>query len=102
MTYEKTSSERIAKLRSQGFISDFIWKDDKFQLADTKKAYSSDQIEIIQQFRFEGISNPADMSILYAIETDDNKKGIIEVPYGPYGNTELAEFFTAVEEEVKN
>ena len=49
--------------------------------------------KVEEEHRFEGMSNPSDMSIIYAVSTKSGKKGTVVVNYGPDADTEAAEFF---------
>lgn len=83
-------------LQKNGFSEDFIFINGKIRNTITKKEYTSAQVEILEEFRFEGISNPSDMSILYAIRTDDGSKGQILASFSPAsGNNEIHEFMMA-------
>jgi hypothetical protein len=46
----------------------------------------------VKHYRFEGISNPDDNEILYAIETDDGVKGTLVDAYGMYADSNVASF----------
>ncbi|MBQ0740604.1 hypothetical protein J9332_40635, partial [Aquimarina celericrescens] len=71
------------------------------RLIDTtnNKEYFADDIFIVTQYRFEGMSNPSDMSILYIIRTKDKSKGTMLIGYGPTGDIELADFFDSIPEK---
>ena len=56
-----------------------------------------DEVVAVNFFRFEGPSNPDDMSILYAIETTDGRKGTLVDAYGIYADEKTGEFFQSVE-----
>ncbi len=43
-------------------------------------------MKIIKVYRFEGESDPGDMAVIYAIETEDDQKGFIMDAYGPYAD----------------
>jgi hypothetical protein len=58
-------------------------------------------VHVVDFFRFEGESDPADNSILYAIETDDGKKGILSDAYGPYADINVTKFMKQVEDITK-
>lgn len=58
--------------------------------------YTADQLTIVKHYRFEGDSNPDDMSVLYLLETNDGKKGIIVDAYGAYSAEELGLFIKNV------
>jgi hypothetical protein len=54
-------------------------------------------VKAVNFYRFEGISNPDDMSILYAIETSDGRRGTLVDAYGFYSDDETGEFINQVE-----
>ena len=45
------------------------------------------------EYRFEGMTNPSDMSIIYGVKAPDGAKGAVVVSYGPHALSEAAEFF---------
>jgi hypothetical protein len=66
---------------------------------ENKKEYEPNQIIIEREHRFEGLSNPSDMSILYIIKTDDGLKGMVTASYGAKSDTDVDEFFKKIPEE---
>lgn len=96
-----TKSERvyIEKYQEKGYEANLRVRDNRLIADKKEKSYQSDEFDIVATHRFEGISNPSDLSILYVIETNDQLKGTILVAYGSATNTETAEFFKNVPEE---
>lgn len=92
------------KLTKDGFTQDFNVVDGRLQTigSDSNKSYSPDEITIVDFYRFEGESDPDDMSILYAIEANDGVKGTISSAYGVYADSDTLEFLTKVEDLGKN
>ncbi len=68
----------------------------------SEKIYSPHEVSVPDFFRFEGSSDPADNSILYAIETDDHKRGTMVYAYGPYGDSKVSAFMKEVTDIHKN
>jgi hypothetical protein len=95
----KTLSECTQMLTKAGFAEEFIMREDKKLFAPSKdKSYSPEEVSIVNFYRFEGVSDPADNSILYAIETNDGLKGMLSDAYGPYANDKVTDYIKAVEE----
>ena len=61
------------------------------------RKFNSNELKIVQIHRFEGISNPDDSSILYAIESQDGFKGLLVDAYGVYAYADKTEFMKNVE-----
>jgi hypothetical protein len=59
--------------------------------------YSCEDVNAVNFYRFEGITDPDDMSILYAIETCDGAKGTLMDAYGHYSDEDTGEFMKQVE-----
>ena len=53
---------------------------------------------MVDFFRFEGQSDPADSAIMYVIETTDGLKGILIDAYGAYADEHVNKFMAEVEE----
>jgi hypothetical protein len=100
-TEMKTLSSCMNRLQENGFTSNLMVKEGKLHIIDTEKSYAPGEVRIANFYRFEGESDPADTSILYAIETYDGHKGIISDAYGVYADEGVSEFLQSVEEIMK-
>lgn len=87
----------LHKLESDGYTDQY--KVEKGKLIDltNNKKYKPKDVKAVNFYRFEGISNPDDMSILYAIETSDGCRGTLTDAYGMYSDDETGEFMNQVE-----
>ncbi|SDG98096.1 phosphoribosylpyrophosphate synthetase [Psychroflexus sediminis] len=85
MKKKDTLSETMNALRNEGYVDDLNVLDDQIENKTKKKKYPIDDFEVDHYFRFEGVSNPADNSILYAITTSDGHKGMLVDGYGKSG-----------------
>jgi len=88
----------VNSLVLKGFTEDFKAKENGLQSLATKKVYKPGQVKILNFYRFEGNSDPADNSILYAVETEDGKRGTLVDAYGPYSDSNVTKFMNEVEE----
>jgi hypothetical protein len=79
-----TLSEIMNKLTRKGYDKDFRWTKEGFLLED--KIYQPEDLTILKTYRFEGASDPSDMSILYLIQADDGLIGYSLDAYGVYSN----------------
>ena len=95
-------------LKERGYDSDFKVIDSPgseeekesapclLQSLTSEKCYNSDQLKIREHYRFEGASNPDDMSVVYAIECEGGEKGIVIDAFGTYSSRRLSEFFRSI------
>lgn len=93
----KSLSACLAKMISLGYTEDFKAEDDGLRALRSDKLYRPDDVTIVNFYRFEGASNPDDMSIMYAIETNDGTKGTLVDAYGTYASPEVNQFILEVE-----
>lgn len=93
-----TLSEITETLSREGFTENFVMTDGGLKAPSTDKILSPEEVKIVKHYRFEGETDPADMSILYAVKTSSGLKGIVVTGYGPNSDTQLAEFMKKVEE----
>lgn len=94
----KSMTEVTTKLQGEGFVNNFkATEDGLLESLETGDKFKPEQVKILNFFRFEGMSDPNDNSILYAIETDSGLKGTLVDAYGAYGDVALDEFIKAVE-----
>jgi len=84
-----TVTAAVQGLKKRGFTTDFNLNDnclichgDKFNVND---------FEIVEVYRFEGNSDPADEAVVYAIESNKGQKGVLVNGYGPSSDPLSAE-----------
>ena len=86
----KTVSEILEKLRVNGVDNEFRWTPEGFT-AGKGKSYQPENLEIIKVYRFEGMSDPSDTSVIYIIRAKDGLTGYSLDAYGVYSNHESEE-----------
>lgn len=80
-----TLSETINELVKLGYTHDFNIQEECLVCHETNIALSPNDFQIDKVYRFEGVSDPEDQSILYAISSAKfNLKGILVNGYGIY------------------
>ncbi len=78
-----TLSQAINKLKlEEGYEHDFNLLDEKIELKSKKESFGVEEFEVDKVLRFEGMSNPDDNAILYAITTTNGRKGVLVDGYG--------------------
>ena len=82
-----TLIEALADLEERGFIH-------HFGLKETGAALSPEEFEIVEFYRFEGMSNPDDSSVVYAIQSPTGLKGVLVDAYGVYSDPLKAEMIS--------
>ncbi|MGA9637446.1 hypothetical protein [Flavobacterium sp.] len=97
--FDKHEIDYIKIYQTKGFTANFYFEDDKLINSDTKTPYLPNAIYIVAEHRYEGMSDPSDMSILYVIKTKNGDKGTFLMGYGPTADLELADFFNKIPEE---
>lgn len=80
-----TLSSVLEKLRVKKYDTEFRWVEGGFT-AGKGKIYQPSDLEIIKIYRFEGITDPGDMSILYLIQGNDGLIGYSLDAYGAYSD----------------
>ena len=87
----------IHDLRRRGYTADFEVRDDTLRDTAGGRQFRPDELAIVEHHRFEGASDPEDMSVVYAIESKDGLRGIVVDAFGAYANPQLADFLQKVE-----
>jgi len=77
-----TLSKAIEDLQSMGYTVDYDLVEDGLESKDLKKKWDAEELKVIKFYRFEGVSDPADNTILYVIESNDGNKGLLVDAYG--------------------
>lgn len=95
----KSEKDFISSYQEKGFTNNYRMSGDMLVGSESNMKFNPMDVHIVAQHRFEGISNPSDMSILYVIQTKDGNKGTVLANYSPASDTSMAEFFNAVPKE---
>ena len=75
-------------LMKRGYTENLSLEGDTVDDKDKKIHMTADDFEIDEFYRFEGPSNPDDMSIIYAVTSAKyNIKGVLVNAFGTYANT---------------
>ena len=91
----------LNKLEADGYRDQFRVEKGKLNDLSNNKKYKPKDVKAVNFYRFEGVSDPDDMSILYAIETSDGRKGTLVDAYGLYSDDDTADFLNKVETNKK-
>ena len=95
-----TLSEALHDLVVRGFTENFEFIEGMLRDVDTGLSYTADELTIVEHHRFEGMSDPDDMSIVYAIVSSDGRRGLLVDAFGPYSNYDLGYFLEKVKIQV--
>src|SRR6476660_9519324 len=97
MPYMKRLASCVNRMVKEGYTEDFKITERGLESMNKQKNYSPDQIQIVNFFRFEGMSKPDDNAVLYVIETSDGTKGTLIDAYGMYKDARIGRFMNDVE-----
>ncbi len=75
-----TVSEAIEQLRKQGFTTDFNLEENCIVCHPNR--FGPDEFEIVDVYRYEGETDPADEATVYAVESRSGLKGVLVTGYG--------------------
>jgi hypothetical protein len=79
-----TITEAIEQLKKQGYTLDFNLEKNRLKVGEHE--YTADEFEIVDLYRYEGQSDPADEATVYALANKSGIKGILVSGYGASAN----------------
>jgi hypothetical protein len=83
-----TLSEAINDLQKSGYTYNFNVKSDCLYCVENNLRIHPDEFEIDGIYRFEGMTDPGDSNILFAISSKDHQiKGLLVNAYGMYSDS---------------
>jgi hypothetical protein len=91
-----TLAGAIDDLMRRGFTEHFGVVGDNLRALESGKTFGAEELTIREYRRFEGISDPDDMSIVYAIESRSGTRGILVDAFGVYANPIVSVFLDGV------
>ena len=80
-----TVTEALTQFRKQGFNIDFNLSGDVITHPTGK--LKAEEFEIVDLYRYEGDTDPADEATVYAIESKNGLKGVLVTGYGVSSDT---------------
>lgn len=92
----RSVEEVLAALADRGYVANFEYLKQGFTQVETGRTFTPDELTIVEHHRFEGVSDPDDESIVYAIESGDGIRGVLVDAFGTYANPDLSEFLRNV------
>lgn len=98
-----TVSEILNKLKKEGYSVDLNLNNNCLICHGNLLQIYPDEFVVDRHFRFEGISDPADGSVVYAISSDKhNVKGTLVDGYGIYSDGMTSDLIKALKEKVSS
>lgn len=91
MTNYETLSQAIQSLKADGYVDDFNLHPEWLECTTRKIKLKPEEFHVDAVHRFEGMTNPDDSSVLYAISSTGGLKGLLVDAYGVYAETVSAE-----------
>ena len=83
-----TLSQAMNVLREEGYVEDFNLKQNCLECRNGAFKIFHDEFEVDEYYRIEGMSDPGDAGILYAISSEKYKlKGQLVNGYGIYSDS---------------
>ncbi len=91
-----TLDSAIEDLTRRGFTEHMVVIGDVLRAPQSGKTFGAEGLVIREYYRFEGLSDPDDMSIVYAIESPPGTRGILVDAFGVYSNPVVSAFLKDV------
>lgn len=92
----KTLAACLNNALQDGFKENFKATATGIVSMETEKKYAPQDLHVVDFYRFEGASDPADSAILYVIEAPDGAKGTLVDSYGAYSDPDVAKMVTKI------
>jgi hypothetical protein len=91
-----TLAGAVDDLTGAGFNEHFGVGGDALRSFDSGKSFRAEHLVIREYHRFEGVSDPDDMSIVYAIEGQGDVRGTLVDAFGAYSDPAVSAFLERV------
>lgn len=89
-----TVTEALKQLTKEGFTVDFNLKENLLAFKTGK--YKTGDFEIVDVYRYEGNTDPADEATVYALESKAGVKGVLVNAYGSASVNEINELLKKI------
>jgi hypothetical protein len=92
----ETMTAAIDALTRRGFTENLSVVGNRLRVTGTRASFQATDLVIREYRRFEGVSDPDDMAILYAIEAKGGVRGTLVDAYGVYSDPLISAFVRTV------
>ena len=92
----QTLAGAIEEMAERGYTRELKVNGDRLDEVGGSRSFGAEDVVVREYRRFEGVSDPDDTSVLYAIEAADGTKGILIDGYGAYADPQVAAFLARV------
>ena len=93
---ELTLSGALDDLARAGFVEHFGIVDGALRSFGSGRRFNAAELVIREYHRFEGVSDPDDMSIVYALESVNGTRGTLVDAFGVYSDPAVSAFMDKV------
>ena len=83
--------DALNDLKKRGYTLDFNLHQNVIICGDANVSLAPNEFEIDETYRFEGMNDPDDSAILYAISSHHGQKGVLVNAYGAYSDEASAD-----------
>lgn len=84
-----TLTEVINELNKKGFTEDLRALDGVIQALKSKKKYAPEDLTIVESYRFEGMTDPSDEMVCYAVKSHEGPLGTLVMSFSADHSQEL-------------
>jgi hypothetical protein len=91
-----TVSQVLEDLDRRGYTEHFTPAGGRLRAVNEPGRFAADEVVVSEYHRFEGVSDPDDMSIVYAIETRSGVRGTLTDAFGTYSDPDVGAFMACV------
>jgi hypothetical protein len=89
-------TEAVNGLQARGFTANFELTNGLFHDVRSGRTFRADELTIVEHHRFEGLSDPDDLSVCYGLQARDGTLGILVDAYGTYADPAVSELLAKV------
>jgi hypothetical protein len=97
----ETLSQAMNALKERGYNSDFNLHPEWIEFVPMNLKLGPAQFHVDEVHRFEGMTNPDDSAVLYAISTPQGVKGLLVDAYGAYSESLSSEMIKRLKVDSK-
>jgi hypothetical protein len=98
----RTLAAVLEDLRRRGFEQSFEASGEGLRVPHGQRVYRPEELTIVEHHRFEGASDPDDMSVVYAIQAADGTRGVLVDAFGAYANPAVGEIIRDISDRAEN